>query len=82
MAFTYVNRRGRTYYLHLRVTGAGAEPEQRRSYFNQHPEQALACPPPDYVIREVPGTGVPVLQKKGAGRGDRPGGSIDGGVPI
>lgn len=69
MPFTYVNQRGRVYYLHHTTTHTGRCPGQRRYFFSQRAEQALEQVPPGFVLGgEVPVTGVPVLRKTGMAR--------------
>lgn len=64
MPFTYVNRQGRVYYLHVTLTRNGRYAEQRSYFFNQRAEQALEALPAGFLVRgEVPTTGVPLLSK-------------------
>lgn len=64
MPFTYVNSKGRVYYLHVTLTRTGAYPGQRRYSFSRRAERALERLPAGFVLGgEVPITGVPVLRK-------------------
>ena len=67
MPFTYINRQGRVYYLHVTQTRNGRYAEQRYYFFNQRAERALAHIPAGFRVRgEVPTTGVPLLSRETA----------------
>ena len=64
MPFTYVNRQGRVYYLHVTHTRNGRYAEQHYYFFNQRAERALEHLPAGFLVRgEVLTTGVPMLSK-------------------
>jgi hypothetical protein len=68
LPFTYTNRKGRVYYVHVTITQVGAHAGQRRYYCSQRPERALMRLPAGFMISgEAPVTGVPMLKKVAAG---------------
>jgi hypothetical protein len=80
LPFTYINRQGRVYYVHVTITRAGDHAGQRRYYCSRRPERALPQLPTGFVISgEAPVTGVPVLKKVArSGAGADPGSGTGG----
>lgn len=64
MAYSYTNRKGKTYYLHSRQTTLKGTGKQQTIYFfaGEVKDGALDALPPGRVVAEQP-SGLPVLKK-------------------
>jgi YHS domain-containing protein len=63
MAFSYVNKKGQTYYLHSKKAGKGGKTEIY--YFAKEPrENALDKVPDGFMVIESEKTALPILKKK------------------
>jgi hypothetical protein len=64
MAYTYTNRKGKSYYLHARETTLKGTGKTQTIYFfaGEVKDGALDALPPGRVVAEQP-SGLPVLKK-------------------
>ena len=64
MAFSHVNSKGQTYYLHSReVTLKGGRLQRIFFFGREAKEGAIAALPEGYIIVENTRTGLPILKK-------------------
>jgi len=58
MAYSHINKKGQTYWLHSRTGKTGA----KLFFFSKKPEESIDLPP-EYQIIEGP-TGLPMVKRK------------------
>ena len=64
MAFTHVNSKGQTYYLHQRdVTLKGGRVQRIYFFAREVKDGAIDALPEGYIVVENPRTGLPILKK-------------------
>ena len=63
MPFSYENRKGRTYYLHKRLSRLRDGRLHRTYHFSRDAEQALDQVPCGYDVSEIESSGLPVLKR-------------------
>jgi hypothetical protein len=64
MAFSHVNSKGQTYYLHQRdVTLKGGRVQRIFFFAREVKDGAIEAIPEGYVVVENPRTGLPILKK-------------------
>ena len=64
MAFTHVNSKGQTYYLHQRdVTLKGGRVQRIYFFAREVKDGAIDALPDGYIVVENPRTGLPILKK-------------------
>jgi hypothetical protein len=64
MAFTHVNSKGQTYYLHQRdVTLKGGRVQRIYFFAREIKDGAIDALPQGYIVVENPRTGLPILKK-------------------
>jgi hypothetical protein len=64
VAFTHVNSKGQTYYLHQRdVTLKGGRVQRIYFFAREVKDGAIDALPNGYVVVENPRTGLPILKK-------------------
>jgi hypothetical protein len=64
MAFSHVNSKGQTYYLHQRdVTLKGGRVQRIYFFAREVKDGAIDALPQGYIVVENPRTGLPILKK-------------------
>lgn len=64
MAFSFTNKKGKTYFLHERnVTLRGNNRQQRIFFFSAKEEGGMDAVPEGYAVHETESSGLPVLKK-------------------
>lgn len=64
MAFSHVNSKGQTYYLHQRdVTLKGGRVQRIYFFAREVKDGAIDALPDGYIVVENPRTGLPILKK-------------------
>ncbi len=64
MAFSHVNSKGQTYYLHQRdVTLKGGRVQRIYFFAREVKDGAIDALPEGYIVVENPRTGLPILKK-------------------
>jgi hypothetical protein len=64
MAFSHVNSKGQTYYLHMRdVTLKGGRVQRIYFFAREVKDGAIDALPDGYIVVENPRTGLPILKK-------------------
>ncbi|HUC87057.1 MAG TPA: hypothetical protein VMR75_01875 [Candidatus Saccharimonadales bacterium] len=64
MAFSHVNSKGQTYYLHQRdVTLKGGRVQRIYFFAREVKDGAIDALPGGYIVVENPRTGLPILKK-------------------
>lgn len=64
MAFSHVNSKGQTYYLHMRdVTLKGGRQQTIYFFGKEAKEGAIDAMPEGYIVVENTRTGLPILKK-------------------
>ncbi len=64
MAFSHVNSKGQTYYLHMRdVTLKGGRVQRIYFFGREVKDGAIDALPEGYIVVENPRTGLPILKK-------------------
>jgi hypothetical protein len=64
VAFTHVNSKGQTYYLHQRdVTLKGGRVQRIYFFAREIKDGAIDALPEGYIVVENPRTGLPILKK-------------------
>ena len=64
MAFSHVNSKGQTYFLHQRdVTLKGGRVQRIYFFAREEKEGVIDALPEGYVVVENPRTGLPILKK-------------------
>jgi hypothetical protein len=64
MAFSHVNSKGQTYYLHMRdVTLKGGRVQRIYFFAREVKDGAIDALPEGYIVVENPRTGLPILKK-------------------
>jgi hypothetical protein len=66
MAYTHKNKKGQTYYLHMKKVTLRGSGKQQTIYFFARDERsgAIDAVPEGYKVKEVERTGLPILAKK------------------
>ena len=64
MAYTHVNSKNQTYYLHMRdVTLKGGRVQRIYFFAREIKDGAIEALPEGYIVVENPRTGLPILKK-------------------
>jgi hypothetical protein len=64
VAFSHVNSKGQTYYLHMRdVTLKGGRVQRIYFFAREVKDGAIDALPDGYIVVENPRTGLPILKK-------------------
>jgi hypothetical protein len=64
MAYSHVNSKGQTYYLHMRdVTLKGGRVQRIYFFGREVKDGAIDALPDGYIVVENPRTGLPILKK-------------------
>lgn len=65
MAYSFVNSKGQTYYLHVKKVKRASGKDTQLFFFARElrPDQALDGVPAGYKVFEIVRTGLPVLKK-------------------